>query len=226
MSAINLTLQNNGLSFVVNTNIIYRVYSYNGGSKVFYGIGGAIPYEAAVVELPSAIAAACSELILVTTADGAEYIFAGNSANGDGKGVMTVETYNTTGSKIFFKYTEEATPIYIYSTDSKTTIANRINALVANASLPVYSGLSAQGTDDTTTSTTSVGVNIFSTVTVSNFCTKLPNATSGDIVRIVNNGAANLRVFPYDPLNSINGLPAGAYVVVPNNGQMYEFISL
>lgn len=226
MAAITLTPQDGSVSVVVNTNIIYRVYSYNGGSKVFYGIGGSSPYEMSVVETPSAIAALCSELILVNTDSGSEYIFAGNSANGDGKGIMMVNTYNVTGSQIFFKYTEEATPIYIYSTDSKATIASRINALVANAQLPVYSSLIAQGTTSATTSTTSMGVNIFSTVTITNFCTKLPNAASGDIVRIVNNGATNLRVFPYDPADSINGLPAGSYAVVPNNGQIYEFISL
>lgn len=92
--------------------------------------------------------------------------------------------------------------------------------------LPVFSGLIAQGTTNTTTSTTSAGVNIFSTVTLTNYCTKLPDEPSGTSVRIINNGATNLRVFPYDPANSINGLPAGAYVVVPNDGQMYEFISL
>jgi len=226
MAAITLTPQDGSPSIVVNTNIIYRVYSFNGGSKVFYGIGGAWPYEMSVVETPSAIVALCSELILVTTDSGSEYIFAGNSANGDGKGVMMVNTYKVTGSQIFFKYTEEASPIFIYSTDSKATIAARINALVANITLPVYNSLSAQGTTSATTSTTSIGVNIFSTVTVTDFCTKLPNAASGDIVRIVNNGLTNLHVFPYNPADSINGLPAGSYAIVPNNGQIYEFISL
>lgn len=128
MAALNLNPQDGGASVVVNTNIIYRVFAYNGGSKVMYGIGGAVPYEMAVNELPAAIASSSPGLIQVDTANGTEYIFAGNSANGDGKGIMMVQTWNTTGSLIFFKYTEESTPIYIYSTDSKTTIANRINA--------------------------------------------------------------------------------------------------
>lgn len=130
MAAITLTPQDGGASVVVNTNIIYRVFDFNGGSKVMYGIGGAVPYEMAVTQLPAAIAASCNELILVTTANGNEYIFAGNSANGDGKGVMMVQTWNTTGSQIFFKYTEESTPIYIYSSDSKATIAARINTIL------------------------------------------------------------------------------------------------
>lgn len=95
-----------------------------------------------------------------------------------------------------------------------------------NAILSIHSGLIAQGIDDTTTSNLGQGVNIFSTVTITDYCTKLPNVTSGISIRIVNNGSTNLRVFPYDPADSINGLPAGAYVVVPNNGQMYELISL
>jgi hypothetical protein len=130
MAAITLTPQDGSASVVVNTNIIYRVFAYNGGSKVMYGIGGAVPYEMTVTQTPAAIAASCNELILVTTSDGAEYIFAGNSANGDGKGVMVVQTWNTTGSLIFFKYTEQSTPTFIYSTDSKATIASRINTIL------------------------------------------------------------------------------------------------
>lgn len=96
----------------------------------------------------------------------------------------------------------------------------------AAVSIPIYSGLSAQGTDNTTTSLMSQGINIFSTVTLTNFCTKLPNVASGISVKIINNGVTNLRVFPYDPADSINGLPAGAYAIVPNDNKLYEFISL
>jgi len=96
----------------------------------------------------------------------------------------------------------------------------------AAVSVPISSGLSAQGTNNTTTSLMSQGINIFSTVTLTNFCTKLPNVASGISVRIINNGVTNLRVFPYDPADSINGLPAGAYATVPNDNKLYEFISL
>jgi hypothetical protein len=96
----------------------------------------------------------------------------------------------------------------------------------AAVSIPISSGLSAQGTDNTTTSLMSQGINIFSTVTITNFCTKLPNVATGISVRIINNGVTNLRVFPYDPADSINGLPAGAYATVPNDNKLYEFISL
>lgn len=128
MAAITLTPQDGGASVVVNTNIIYRVFSYNGGSRVMYGNGGANPYIMDVTAAPSAIVNASYSLVEVATADGTEYIYAGNSANGDGKGIMMVNA-NGTGSVIFFKYTEEAAPIYIYSTDSPSVIAGRMNAL-------------------------------------------------------------------------------------------------
>jgi len=128
MAAITLTPQDGGASVVVNTNIIYRVFSYNGGSRVMYGKGGANPYIMDVTADPASIADASLGLIQVDTANGTEYIYAGNSANGDGKGIMMVNE-NGTGSVIFFKYTEEAAPIYIYSTDSTLVIAARMNAL-------------------------------------------------------------------------------------------------
>jgi hypothetical protein len=96
----------------------------------------------------------------------------------------------------------------------------------AAVSIPISSGLSAQGINNTTTSLMSQGINIFSTVTLTDFCTKLPNVATGISVKIINNGVTNLRVFPYDPADSINGLPAGAYAIVPNDNKLYEFISL
>ena len=128
MAAITLTPQDGGASVVVNTNIIYRVFSYNGGSRVMYGKGGANPYIMDVTADPSAIVTSSYGLIEVATSNGTEYLYAGNSANGDGKGIMMGKA-NGTGSVIFFKYTEEAAPIYIYSTDSPSVIAARMNAL-------------------------------------------------------------------------------------------------
>lgn len=137
MAAITLTPQDGGASVVVNTNIIYRVFSYNGGSRVMYGKGGANPYIMDVTALPSAIVNSSYALVQVDTADGTEYLYAGNSANGDGKGIMMVNA-NGTGSVIFFKYTEEAAPIYIYSTDSPSVIAGRMNALTPIPSANPY----------------------------------------------------------------------------------------
>jgi hypothetical protein len=93
-----------------------------------YGKGGANPYIMDVTAAPSTILNASYALVEVATADGTEYIYAGNTANGDGKGIMMVNA-NGTGSVIFFKYTEQSAPIYIYSTDSQSVIAARMNAL-------------------------------------------------------------------------------------------------
>lgn len=129
MAAITLTPQDGSASVVVNTNIIYRVFAYGTGSRVMYGKGGANPYIMDVTAAPAAIVDSALGLIEVATSNGTEYIYAGNSANGDGKGIMMVNT-NGTGSIIFFKYTEQSAPIYIYSTDSQSTIAARMNALM------------------------------------------------------------------------------------------------
>lgn len=128
MAAITLTPQDGGASVVVNTNIIYRVFAYGTGSRVMYGKGGANPYIMDVTQTPAMIIDAALGLVEVTTSSGTEYLYAGNSANGDGKGIMMVNA-NGTGSIVFFKYTEESAPIYIYSTDSPETIAARMNAL-------------------------------------------------------------------------------------------------
>lgn len=133
MAAITLTPQDGSASVVVNTNIIYRAFAYGTGSRVMYGKGGANPYIMDVTADPAAIADASLGLVQVDTlvngSTATEYIYAGNSANGDGKGIMMVNSDGSTGSVIFFKYTEQSAPIYIYSTDTPLVIAARINAL-------------------------------------------------------------------------------------------------
>jgi hypothetical protein len=185
MAAITLTPQDGGASVVVNTNIIYRVFSYNGGSRVMYGKGGAIPYIMDVTQTPATIVAASAELILVTTTDGSEYLYAGNSANGDGKGIMMINA-NGSGSIIFFKYTEEAAPIYIYSTDSPSVLAGRINTNLPNTDFVPVSQTVNIGTSVTcnaykgmiTTQTATTGGGVVSSFSVSN-----SYVTSSSIVR-------------------------------------------
>tara|TARA_R110000868_G_scaffold153905_3_gene379869 strand:- start:476 stop:1186 length:711 start_codon:yes stop_codon:yes gene_type:complete len=139
MAAITLTPQDGSASVVVNTNIIYRAFAYGTGSRVMYGKGGANPYIMDVTADPAAIADASLGLIEVTTTGGTEYIYSGNSANGDGKGIMMVNSDGSTGSVIFFKYTEQSDPIYIYSTDTPLVIAARINALTIFPSVATQS---------------------------------------------------------------------------------------
>ena len=181
MAAILLTPQDGGASVVVNTNIIYRVFSYNGGSRVMYGKGGANPYIMDVTAAPSAIINSSYALVEVATSNGTEYLYAGNSANGDGKGIMMVNT-NGTGSIIFFKYTEESAPIYIYSTDSPSVIAGRMNALTCvpatfpyNVQAITASGATALTTAELSTLDSTLGAQTLS----------LANASTTGAIKIV-----------------------------------------
>ena len=128
MSAITLTpVDPTTAAVVVNSEILYHVFTINGVTRVFYGKGGKSPYQIDVQETASAIAALCPNLIEVTTVIGAEYLFIGSGGTGPGKGIMFIEA-DGSGSKITFRYVEESTPILIYSSDSPATLAGRINA--------------------------------------------------------------------------------------------------
>lgn len=129
MAAITLTpVDITTAPVVVNTDIIYHVFTINGVTRVFYGKGGKSPYQVDVQESAASIAAASSNLVEVTTINGSEYLFIGSGGTGDGKGIMFIET-DGSGSKILFKYNEESAPIIVYSSDSSSVIAGRINAL-------------------------------------------------------------------------------------------------
>lgn len=186
MAAITLTPQDGGASVVVNTNIIYRVFSYNGGSRVMYGKGGANPYIMDVTALPSAIVNSSYALVQVDTlVNGVtvtEYLYAGNSANGDGKGIMMVNT-NGTGSVIFFKYTEEAAPIYIYSTDSPSVIAGRMNALTTVPATFPYSVQAITASGATAVSTTAELTTLDSTLGAQTL--SLANSATAGFAKII-----------------------------------------
>lgn len=88
---------------------------------------------------------------------------------------------------------------------------------------PVFNGLAAQGTSDSTTTILDYGINIFTTVTASNYASKLPQPKTGKSLKIINKGAVALFLFPSNTGGQINNLPIDAPAIIPNDGNIYEF---
>jgi hypothetical protein len=130
MAAITLTpVDISTAPVVVNSDILYHVFTIGGVTRVFFSKGGKSPYQIDVQETAAAIAALCPNLVEVTTVNGAEYLFIGSGGAGPGLGIMFIEA-DGSGSKITFKYNEESGNTMFYSLDAPSVIAARINALV------------------------------------------------------------------------------------------------
>lgn len=167
MAAITLTpVDSTTLPIVVNTDIIYHVFTINGVTRVFFSKGGKSPYQVDVQESAASIAAASPNLIEVTTVNGSEYIFIGSGAAGPGLGIMFIEDDGSGGSKITFKYNEESGTTTIYSSDSPSVITARINA-AGTSTVASYEAI-AQTTSFTTSVTMSTDKAIITTMTWSN----------------------------------------------------------
>jgi hypothetical protein len=103
--------------------------------------------------------------------------------------------------------------------DFKNTLLSNGTGLTINTRY----GLSAQGTTVSTTSLLEYGINVFTTVTLTNYATKLPQPTTGKAVIIVNKGTTPLYVFPSNPGGEINNLGVDQPAVVPADGVAYTF---
>ncbi len=88
----------------------------------------------------------------------------------------------------------------------------------------VFKNLSAEGTDNTTTSIMNYGVNVFTTASQTDFCTKLPQPVTGKRSTIVNMSTQAISVHPSNVGGRINNLPIDQPLVIPNDGKAYEFI--
>ena len=92
--------------------------------------------------------------------------------------------------------------------------------------LSVYDNLVAEGTNSSTTSVMQYGVNVFRTITASDYCTKLPQPVTGKSTIVVNMTNAMLVLYPSNPGGQINNLPIDTPVLVPPDGKSYEFICI
>jgi hypothetical protein len=88
----------------------------------------------------------------------------------------------------------------------------------------VFQSLSAQGTTNTTTSIMQYGVNVFTTASQTDFCTKLPQPVTGKRSTIVNMSTQAISVHPSNVGGRINNLPVDTPLTIPNDGKAYEFI--
>jgi hypothetical protein len=107
--------------------------------------------------------------------------------------------------------------------------ADTIDKKVENATdskLTVLDGLVAEGIDETTTSIMKYGVNVFSTVTLTDYCTKLPQPITGKSTKVVNMSAMALTLYPSNVGGRINNLPIDTPVSIPPDGIAYEFICI
>lgn len=101
------------------------------------------------------------------------------------------------------------------------TTLSQVTTLVGG---DVFQNLSAEGTDNTTTSIMSYGVNVFTTSSQTDFCTKLPQPVTGKRSVIVNMSTQAIVVHPSNVGGRINNLPVDQPLVIPNDGKAYEFI--
>lgn len=108
--------------------------------------------------------------------------------------------------------------------DNFSYLDYKIDNFTASASTEtVFSGLTANNSTSSTTSLLRYGINIFDTVTMSDFATKLPQPITGKSVMVVNKGSANLHVFPSNTGGYINDLTVDSPAVIPNDGNLYTF---
>ena len=87
----------------------------------------------------------------------------------------------------------------------------------------VYDNLVAQGTDETTTAVMEYGVNVFRTVTSTDYCAKLPQPVTGKSTKIVNMTSQILVLYPSNIGGRINNLAVDTPVSIPPDGVSYEF---
>jgi hypothetical protein len=107
------------------------------------------------------------------------------------------------------------------------TILDSIEGSI-NVSDALYTvtNLSANTTDDSTTSIMSYGVNVFTGVTSSNYATKLPQPVTGKTLKVVNKGSFTLYIYPSNVGGQINNLPIDTPAELPPDGKTYEFVCI
>lgn len=92
-----------------------------------------------------------------------------------------------------------------------------------NTIVSVFNNLSAQGINNNTTAVLSYGINVFRTITSTNFCAKLPQPKTGKSTKVVNMTNSPLTLYPSNVGGRINNLPIDTPVTIPANGVVYTF---
>lgn len=90
----------------------------------------------------------------------------------------------------------------------------------------VYDGIVANNTTNATTTILNYGVNVVTTVTLTNKAAKLPQPVTGKTVKVVNMSNDILLIFPSNVGGQINNYPINAPASIPPDGKLYEFICI
>jgi hypothetical protein len=108
---------------------------------------------------------------------------------------------------------------------------NKIVEIIDNINggviLNVSKNLAATSTTFAGTSTIlTYGVNVFKTVTSTNYAAKLPQPTTGKSVRVVNMTSTILVLYPSNIGGQINNYPVNIPAQIPPDGRVYEFVCI
>lgn len=87
----------------------------------------------------------------------------------------------------------------------------------------VYDNLVANNTNSNTTAILNYGVNVFKTVTVTNYAAKLPQPKTGRTTIIVNNSDGIITLYPSNIGGRINNYAINMPATVPPDGKPYTF---
>ena len=87
----------------------------------------------------------------------------------------------------------------------------------------VYNNLIANGTNSNTKAVLNYGVNVFKTVTVTNYAAKLPQPKTGRTTIIVNNSANIITLYPSNLGGRINNNAINVPAIIPPDGKPYTF---
>ncbi len=87
----------------------------------------------------------------------------------------------------------------------------------------VYDNLVANNTNSNTTAILNYGVNVFRTVTVTNYAAKLPQPKTGRTTIIVNNSDGIITLYPSNIGGRINNYAINMPATVPPDGKPYTF---
>jgi hypothetical protein len=87
----------------------------------------------------------------------------------------------------------------------------------------VYDNLIANNTSSNTTAVLNYGVNVFTTVTTTNYAAKLPQPKTGRTTVIVNNSSSSITLYPSNIGGKINNYAINVPAIIPPDGKAYTF---
>lgn len=137
--------------------------------------------------------------------------------------ILSLEKFLTVGRNNLFISVKSNSDIFNNNNNYYLLSLNDLSNFIASfGQASVYVDLSANGTTIETTSILNYGINIFSTVSYTNYATRLPIPVTGQSVTVVNNSGFYMMVFPYAVGGSINSVTNNG-VIIPPDGKSYVF---